>query len=589
MAQKIIVQDGNIAYTTSDPSTHLVNFDIGGQLNVASNLNVGNDPMSPGIITTSSGQSLTITTGAGGNLSLSPSGALLLNGATWPIGSLSVNPGQYLGASGLNTLAFYSFIFAFNGSDTLTISQLNTLYPSIQPGQSVIGPTVSYLCVSSGQWRISSPALGYTPVNVAGDTMLGYLILNADPTTNLGAVTKQYVDRISTGININGAVDTSTTISSNLTSNSYTPGIAGPAPDTGTGVGGYLSSLSNVVLGTIGGDPNLVVGSRILVQNQTIQTQNGVYVVTDLGSISTPWVLTRASDYNNSTPGQVHAGNVIFVQNGTLAGTQWAEIQNGTGANDTIIIDTDNIIFTQFAGPGTFTGGPGINVSSNTISNTGVLSNLAGTGINVSSSTGFVTITNAGVTSIIAGPGINVSNPSGNVTLSVNGLSSSIITPVGPINVSEMYISNNSFIVPTTNAGDIYRITIYGTCTSTATNTNTFNLRFGPGGNLSDTAFYTTAIASSNVGTNTPFKLEFICTVTNSSTILFQTSGSFINVGATGFDSSSSGISINSCGVFQSAISSALTPGTNILGVSYLSSNSTTNCSFQNVIIEAVR
>lgn len=40
----------------------------------------------------------------------------------------------------------------------------------------------------------SSTALGYTPVNKAGDTMLGNLILNAAPSTTLGAATKGYVD-----------------------------------------------------------------------------------------------------------------------------------------------------------------------------------------------------------------------------------------------------------------------------------------------------------------------------------------------------------------------------------------------------------
>ncbi len=39
-------------------------------------------------------------------------------------------------------------------------------------------------------------ALGFTPVNKAGDTMTGFLTLNADPTTNLQAATKQYVDTV---------------------------------------------------------------------------------------------------------------------------------------------------------------------------------------------------------------------------------------------------------------------------------------------------------------------------------------------------------------------------------------------------------
>jgi hypothetical protein len=38
------------------------------------------------------------------------------------------------------------------------------------------------------------PALGFTPVNKAGDTMTGLLTLSGDPTTNLQAATKQYVD-----------------------------------------------------------------------------------------------------------------------------------------------------------------------------------------------------------------------------------------------------------------------------------------------------------------------------------------------------------------------------------------------------------
>jgi hypothetical protein len=42
-------------------------------------------------------------------------------------------------------------------------------------------------------------AVGYVPVNKAGDTMTGTLTLNADPVANLEAATKQYVDAISGG------------------------------------------------------------------------------------------------------------------------------------------------------------------------------------------------------------------------------------------------------------------------------------------------------------------------------------------------------------------------------------------------------
>jgi hypothetical protein len=56
------------------------------------------------------------------------------------------------------------------------------------------------------------------------------------------------------------------------------------------------------------------------------------------------------------------------------------------------------------------------------ITNTGVLSNIAGSGIGVSSATGNVTVSNTGVLSAIAGSGISVSNPTGDVTFANTGV-----------------------------------------------------------------------------------------------------------------------------------------------------------------------
>lgn len=51
--------------------------------------------------------------------------------------------------------------------------------------------------LSATDWNIfndKQDALGYTPVDKAGDTMTGFLTLSADPTNTLHAATKQYVD-----------------------------------------------------------------------------------------------------------------------------------------------------------------------------------------------------------------------------------------------------------------------------------------------------------------------------------------------------------------------------------------------------------
>jgi hypothetical protein len=184
MAYRIVVQDGNIIYQTSDPAFG-VNFGIDGVLNVAGQLNVGDNLSSPGIITSASGQNLTLETGTGGNLNLSPSGALLLNGVSWPTGSLSITPGQFLGASALNTLSFYPFVIATVGSDTLTQTQLNASYPNAQEGQSVIGPTVVYQCVSTSTWRtLGSPGSGSGVSQILAGTNV-----SVSPIGGTGAVT----------------------------------------------------------------------------------------------------------------------------------------------------------------------------------------------------------------------------------------------------------------------------------------------------------------------------------------------------------------------------------------------------------------
>jgi hypothetical protein len=217
----------------------------------------------------------------------------------------------------------------------------------------------------------------------AGDTMAGYLILNGDPVSNLGAATKQYVDNVASGVIIYAACSTSTTAV--LPACTYNNGLGG--------VGATLTANANGALGTVGGYAGLIVTSRVLVKDQATTLQNGIYVVSALGSGGSPWVLTRAADYDGSPVNEVKAGGITFIQNGTLSGTQWAETATGTGLpGNYIVVGTDPIVFSQFSGASSYTAGTGINISSNVISNTGVTSVVAGTNISVSSATGAVTI-----------------------------------------------------------------------------------------------------------------------------------------------------------------------------------------------------
>jgi hypothetical protein len=97
----------------------------------------------------------------------------------------------------------------------------------------------------------------------------------------------------------------------------------------------------------------------------------------------------------------------------TLAGS--------SGANQTI---TDGNTLTLAQGTGITTVGSATDTV--TITNTGVTSNVAGSGIGVSGATGAVTITNSGVTSAVAGTAIGVSGATGAVTFTNTGVTSAV-------------------------------------------------------------------------------------------------------------------------------------------------------------------
>jgi hypothetical protein len=104
------------------------------------------------------------------------------------------------------------------------------------------------------------------------------------------------------------------------------------------------------------------VGKGILVKNQTNKAENGRYFVSNMGSESTPYVLTRCGycDEANEIPGAY-----IFVQDGTSAGTGWIQVVEDP---TTFLVGTDDIDVFQFSGAGSIVAGTNISVSGNQIS-----------------------------------------------------------------------------------------------------------------------------------------------------------------------------------------------------------------------------
>lgn len=204
----------------------------------------------------------------------------------------------------------------------------------------------------------------------AAVSMATYKITNlGTPTDSADAATKGYVDSVAEGLHIHESA--------------------------------YAATTTNVALATAleNGDVldgvTLTTGMRILVKNQTTQSENGIYVVQASGQP------TRATDFDTAT--EVDSGDFIFVYAGTVnAGTGWVQ------TNRPATIGTDAIVFTQFSGAGTYIAGAGltldgttfnvgagtgIQVNADTIENTGVLS-ITGTAnqISATASTGAITL-----------------------------------------------------------------------------------------------------------------------------------------------------------------------------------------------------
>jgi hypothetical protein len=197
---------------------------------------------------------------------------------------------------------------------------------------------VLYYDASTLLWRTDTvnSLLSYTPVNLAGDTMTGFLTLSADPTLNYHAVTKQYVDNIVSGINFHEATYAATT--TNLSAN-YNNGTSG--------VGATLTAVANgelIIDGINFSTLTPVSPYRILVKNQTNQTENGIYVVTNRGSTLTKYILTRAIDADNSPAGELAYGDFSLNLNGTQNGG-YGYIMTTSGV---ITIGVSNITYTIY-------------------------------------------------------------------------------------------------------------------------------------------------------------------------------------------------------------------------------------------------
>jgi hypothetical protein len=311
-----------------------------------------------------------------GTMSTQNANAVAITGGT--ISGLSAPIAVASGGTGAATLTGY-----VKGTGTSALTASSTIPNTDITGLGTMSTqSASFVAISGGAINGTTigaitPAAGtFTTVNATSGT-LGSVALTTGtittaPSSGNDIVNKTYADGIAGGLNFHQACRLATTAA--LPANTYNNGAFG--------VGATLTAIANGAL-TVDGTLT-VAGNRILVKNEAAGANNGVYTVTQVGTAGTPYILTRATDFD--TPGtgvnQIDAGDFFLITAGTAnTNTSWVQ-----QTPLPITVGITSIVFQQFGAPITYSAGTGLTESPSytfNIGNTGVTANTYGSASSV--------------------------------------------------------------------------------------------------------------------------------------------------------------------------------------------------------------
>jgi hypothetical protein len=226
-----------------------------------------------------------------------------------------------------------SLMYAWSGSAWQAISTTSS-YSAPTLGSQTIASGTTYtnidgLTINSTTIPTSKTLVDTNSSQTLTNKTLTGAVASADPTADLGLATKQYVDAVTAAINFHAPVKLATTSNLATTYSNGTSGVGATLTATGNGRG----SIDGV---------NISTNDRILVKDQTTQLQNGIYTVTNQGGAGNAYILTRATDNDNTA--EIKNGDVIFVTAGT-ANTGVTFVNTST---DPVTVGTTAITFSTY-------------------------------------------------------------------------------------------------------------------------------------------------------------------------------------------------------------------------------------------------
>ena len=304
-------------------------------------------------------------------------------------------------------------------------------------------PTLTAAKVSDFDTQVRTSRLDQMAAPTAAVSLNSQKLTNlATPTADTDAATKAYVDAARLGLDVKASVRLASAASVSATYNAT----------GGVSARGQFTAAPNTLDGVA-----LAAGDRLLLKDQGSGAQNGLWVVSTLGTGSNG-IWDRASDFDSDA--QVTSGAFMFVEEGASnADSGWVLTTNNPivvgGASGTALT------FAQFSGAGQITAGAGLTKSGNTLDVVGtanritvnadsvdIASSYAGqTSINTLGTVGTGIWQGTAISPTYGGTGVN--NGSFTTTLGGNVNLAGALTTTGAFGITLVATAATNLTLPT--------------------------------------------------------------------------------------------------------------------------------------------